>query len=281
MNLMEEFKAVVCACFFRVYAIEWNIVGAKIILKGICVFALGAALFSCKRKVVVELAEYTPLSKEAGDLSAGAQWTYEIESGRLDKKIDSFEAISKNVVMAPLTIAALDSVASMASVWPELDGFGSLDVSNIQGELLETIKTFCLDMLEYSKSAAEYEKYQAAKKAAAKNGSESSGEEEPAEDEDVPKKDSSKIDAAFSSRSLFSLAFFLADSREAGVLQSFVIGRPFVGEETIEVPARWTGQKQILYTKLYPVQEGESWKIQQIEIYKSEANDGSGKTDRN
>ena len=64
-------------------------------------------------------------------------------------------------------------------------------------------------------------------------------------------------------------------------MKSFVIGRPFVGEELIEVPVRWTGQKQILHTKLYPVQAGESWKIQQIEIYKSEANDGSVKTDGN
>ena len=250
--------------------------GAKIILKGIAIFALGAALFSCRGKVEVELEEYTPLSKEASDLSEGAQWAYEIESGRLEKKIDSVEAISKSVPLAPLAVVALGGAVASAPVWPELDGFGSLDVSNIQGELLETIKTFCRDMLEYSKGAAEYEKYQAAQKAAKKEGKENDSQ-----DESVPQKDSSKIDAAFSSRSLFSLALFLADSQPAGVLKSFVIGRPFVGEELIEVPVRWTGQKQILYTKLYPAQEGESWKIQQIEIYKSEANDGSVKTDRN
>ena len=264
--------------------------GAKIIFKGIAVFALGAALFSCRGKVEAELEEYTPLSKEAGDLSAAAQWAYEIESGRLDKKIDSIEAVSKSVPLSPLAVVALGGAAASAPVYPELDGFGSLDTSNIQGELLETIKTFCRDMLEYSKNADEYEKRQAALKAAqkeaAENGSPDSGGDESergvdSQGENVPQKDSSKIDAAFSSRSIFSLALFLSDSQAAGVLQSFVIGHPFVGDELMEVPVRWTGQKQILYTKLYPAQEGESWKIQQIEIYKSEANDGSVKTDRN
>ena len=215
---------------------------------------MGFALSSCKRKVEVELAEYTPLSKSVEEFSAAAQWAYEIEADRLSKKIDSFEAVSKSVPLSPLVVAALEGGAPMASVYPALDGFGSLDTSSMQGELLEIVKTFCLDMLEYSQSAAE---------------------------ENVPQKDSSKIDAAFASESIFSLAMFLADSSAAGVLKSFVIGRPFVGEELIEVPVRWTGQKQILHTKLYPVQAGESWKIQQIEIYKSEANDGSVKTDGN
>lgn len=248
---------------------------------------LCAALVSCGRKVEPEPEEYTPLSKTALDLSQAAQWAYEIEGGRLDKKIDSVEAISKNIPLSPLALVALEGAAPTAAVYPELDGFGSLDTSNIQGELLETIKTFCQNMLEYSQSAAEWEKYQAAQKAAkkksAQNGSDNSGAggSDSDGDQSAPKKDSSKIDAAFSSRSLFSLALFLADSKEAGALKSFDIGRPVVGEELIEIPARWTGQKHILYTKIYPVQEGQSWKIQQIEIYKSEANDGSGKTDRN
>ena len=184
--------------------------------------------------------------------------------------------------MSPLALMALEGAAATASVYPELDGFGSLDTSSIQGELLETIRGFCSNVLDYTKKAAEYEKYQAERKAN-RGGSDESGSEaaEEGTGENVPQKDSSKIDAAFSSRSLFSLTLFLSDCQAAGVLQSFVVGRPFVGEELIEVPVRWTGQKEILYTRLYPVQEGESWKIQQIEIYKSEAKDGSGKTDRN
>lgn len=284
---MEEFKALV---FSGLSVYNKNIVGAKSLLKktaSFCLcaalFAMGFALSSCKRKVEVELAEYTPLSKSVEEFSAAAQWAYEIEADRLSKKIDSFEAVSKSVPLSPLVVAALEGGAPMAPVYPALDGFGSLDTSSMQGELLEIVKTFCLDMLEYSQSAADYEKYQAALKAQKKSAPSQapSGEDSSAPEENVPQKDSSKIDAAFASESIFSLAMFLADSSAAGVLKSFVIGRPFVGEELIEVPVRWTGQKQILHTKLYPVQAGESWKIQQIEIYKSEANDGNVKTDGN
>ena len=258
--------------------------GAKIILKDIAILILAAALSSCHRKVEVEQEEYTPLSKAALDLSSGAQWAYEIEGNRLDKKIDSFEAISKSVVLSSLSMIALDAAYPMPSVYPELNGFGSLDTSSVQGELLETVKEFCLAMLEYSKGAREYDKYQAELKAAKKNAAKSSSDSSDSQEgqgENVPQKDSSKIDALFSSRSLFSLALFLADSSSAGVLQSFVIGRPFVGEEVMEIPVRWIGQKEILDTFLYPVQEGETWKVQQIEIYKSEAKNGSVKADRN
>ena len=238
----------------------------------LCSAIICCALASCKKNVDVELAEYTPLSKEAGDLSASAEWAYEMESGRLEKKIDSVEAISKSVPLSPLALVALGGAALSSPLYPELEGFESLDTSSIQGELFEMIKEFCLDTLQYSQAVEDFQKYQAALK-------ESAASQEKQDDESAPKKDSSKLDAAFSKSSLFSLALFLSDSESAGVLKSFAIGRPFVGEELMEVPVRWQGTKKILYTNLYPVQEGESWKIQQIQIYKSEENDGSVKTD--
>lgn len=247
-------------------------------LKKASLLALGLAFFSCKGKVEVELADSTPLSKDAAGLSAGAQWAYEIEAGRLEKKIDSFESINKSVPLLPLSLVALEAGFPMTPVYPELEGFGSLDTSNIQGELLDTIKGFCHAVLDYSESFDKYEKYQAA--AAKKSEGEKTGDDEKSK-ESASSDDSSKVDAFFYEKTLFSLALFLADSREAGVLKSFVIGRPVVGEELMEVPVLWTGEKEILYSKLFPVQDGESWKIQQIEIYSSEEKDGSGKTDRN
>ena len=238
------------------------------------------APFSCKKNVEPELEEYTPLSKIASDLSGSAEWAYEIESGRLDKKIDSFEAISKSVSLSPLALAALEGAFPMASVYPELEGFGSLDTSSLQGELLEMIKAFCLEALDYTKKAEEFERLSAAKKKQGEEAEEEDSSESSGAQESEVKKDSSKIDSFFAKRSLFSLALFLEDGKSAGVLKSFVVGKPFVGEELIEVPVRWTGEKETLYTKLYPVQEGESWKIQQIEIYKWEEKDGSVKTDR-
>ncbi len=255
--------------------------GANSILKYAALFAICLSLFSCKKNVEVALEEYTPLSKKASDLSANAQWAYEMESGRLDKKINSFESIDKSVPLIPVSLVALEGGSPMASVYPELEGFGSLDTSSIRGELFDTIKEFSLGVVEYSKNLEIVKEYEEAAKVNLGQAQKESAEGEESENESVPKKDSSKMDSFFSSRSIFSLALFLNDSEQAGVLESFVIGRPLVGEESMEVPVLWNGKKQKLYSKLYPIQEGQGWKIQQIEIYKTEENNGSGETDRN
>lgn len=67
---------------------------------------------------------------------------------------------------------------------------------------------------------------------------------------------------------------FLADSEAAGTVKSFVVGRPFVGEENIEVPIRLSCENATLYALAYPAPNEESWKIQQIEIYKMEEKNG-------
>ncbi|MBR5097526.1 MAG: hypothetical protein IK094_10525, partial [Treponema sp.] len=176
-------------------------------------------LFSCGRKKEKVLEEYTPLSKSAEELSVNAQWAYEIEGDRLSKKIDSFEAVSKMLPLSPLTMAALEGGLPMRGVYPDLNGFENLDTSGLQGELLETVKSFCKAFVEFSSSV-------------------------PAEGEE---KNSAELDALFSSKTLFSLSLFIADSQEAGPFESFVVGRPFVGEDLIEVPVRFSGKKEYLF----------------------------------
>ena len=232
--------------------------GAKIILKKAALFLLCACLFSCKKKSEKVLEEYTPLSKSASDLSAQADWAYEIEGDRLSKKIDSFEAISRNVPLTPLTMAALEGGLPMRGVYPDLNGFENLDTSAIQGDVLETVRAFCQAYIDFTKEPQEKD-----------------------EDGKEKEKSSAQVDAHFSAKTLFSLSLFLADSKESGPFDSYVVGRPFVGEDLIEVPVRFSGKKEYLFCKLYPVMEEKDCKIQQIEIYKLEAKNGSGKADRN
>lgn len=208
---------------------------------------------SCKKKGQKDLEEYTPLSRTASELSSSAQWAYEMEADRLSKKIDSFELISRSVSLSPLTMAALEGGLPMRGVYPDLAGFENLDTSGIEGEILETVRSFCQAFVDFSN-------------------------EVPAEGE---QKNSSQVDALFSPQTIFSLSLFLADSQKAGPFKDYVVGRPFVGDDLVEVPVRFEGKKQYLFCKLYPVLQREDCKIQQIEIYKSEAKNGSGKTDRN
>lgn len=229
-------------------------VGLALALCGV----LCAALCSCRKKTEKPLEEYTPLSKTASDLSSQAVWAYEIEGDRLSKRIDSFEAISRSVPLSPLTMAALEGGFPMRGVYPDLNGFENLDTSGLQGELLETVRAFCQAYIDFTKEPQEKDENGQAKE-----------------------KDSAQVDALFYSKTLFSLSLFLADSKDAGPFEDFVVGRPFVGDDLIEIPVRFSGKKNFLFCKLYPVSQGDAWKIQQIEIYKSEAKNGSGKADRN
>lgn len=210
-------------------------------------------LFSCGRKKEKVLEEYTPLSKSAEELSVNAQWAYEIEGDRLSKKIDSFDTVSRNVPLSPLAMAALEGGLPMRGVYPNLNGFENLDTTGLQGELYETIRAFCQAFVDFSANV-------------------------PAEGEE---KKSEELDELFLPKTLFSLSLFLADSKDFCPFDSFVVGRPFVGDDLIEAPVRFSGKKGYLFCKLYPIAQGDAWKIQQIEIYKSEAKNGSGKTDRN
>lgn len=238
--------------------------GAKILLEKSNSFCLCAALFalgfvfcSCGGKKEKALEEYTPLSKSAAELSSSAQWAYEIEGDRLSKKIDSFEAVSRNVPLTPLAMAALEGGLPMRGVYPNLAGFENLDTSGIDGVILETVRSFCGAYIDFTNEGREKDENGQAKE-----------------------KSSAKVDAFFSSKTLFSLSLFFADTKDAGPFDSYVVGRPFLGDDLVEVPVRFSGQKEYLFCKLYPVMEKDACKIQQIEIYKREAKDGSGKTDR-
>ncbi len=215
-------------------------------------------LVSCKKTKEVQLEEYTPLSKKVTELKKAANWSYEIENDRLSKKIKSFEAISNNVSLGPASLVALEGGRQMTGIFPELVGFTSLDTSNIHGEILDTINAFCKEMVDFSNASP------------GTGADDKKAESEKKDDEKKGVKDSSKIDALWSRGTLYSLALFLADSEDAGKFKSYIIGKPFVGDELVEVPVRWTCRDKILYTKIYPVEDNNNWKIQQIEIYKKE-----------
>ncbi|MDE5581110.1 MAG: hypothetical protein K2I95_06785 [Treponemataceae bacterium] len=93
-------------------------------------------------------------------------------------------------------------------------------------------------------------------------------------EEESAQEDSSKIDGYFSESTLYSLVLFLADSEEAGAVKSFLVGKPFVDDENIEVPLRLSCENATVYALAYPAPHEESWKIQQIEIYKVEGKNG-------
>lgn len=222
-----------------------------------------AAFSSCKKKAQRALEERTELSRKIDEAREKAAWAYEIEGERLSKKISSVDAMDKNIPLEPLSMIALEGGRPLPAIFPELEGFASLDTTDIQGEVLDTVSGFCRALVEHTSRPpkADLKKKEG-------EGKNDDADEEPAQD------DSSKIDAYFSEGTLYSLVLFLADSETAGAVKSFVVGRPFVDDENIEVPLRLSCENATVYALAYPAPNEESWKIQQIEIYKVEEKNG-------
>lgn len=229
---------------------------------------LCAAFSSCKKKSQRTFEERTELSRKIDEAREKVAWAYEIESERLSKRISSVDAMDRNIPLEPFSIIALEGGRPFPAIFPELEGFTSLDTTDIQGEVLDTISGFCRTLIEHTSAPPEADLKKSEDK-------EKSDEVEEQSEQDG----SSKIDGYFSENTLYSLVLFLADSKAAGAVKSFVVGRPFMDDENIEVPLRLSCENATLYALAYPALYEDSWKIQQIEIYKME--EKNGETHRN
>lgn len=241
------------------------IFASKVMAIFIAVFC--AAVFSCKKNAQRALEERTELSRKIDEAREKAAWAYEIEGERLSKKISSADAIDRNIPLSPLAMIALEGGKPFTAIFPELEGFASLDTSDIQGEVLDTVDGFCRALIEHTSLLPESN----VKKSEDEEKEDGETEEEA---EKTAQRDSSKIDGYFSKSTLYSLVLFLADSEAAGAVKSFVVGRPFIDDENIEVPIRFSCENATLYALAYPAPNEESWKIQQIEIYRMEEKNG-------
>lgn len=229
----------------------------------ICAVIFCAAFSSCKKKAQRALEERTELSKKIDEAREKAAWAYEIEGERLSKKISSVDAIEKNIPLEPLSMIALEGGRSFSAIFPELEGFASLDTTDIQGGVLDTVNGFCRALIEHTSPSRKKDL-----KKKESEGKDGESEEDSAQD------DSSKIDGYFSETTLYSLVLFFADSEPAGAVKSFMVGKPFVDDENIEVPLRLSCENATVYALAYPAPNEDTWKIQQIEIYKVEEKNG-------
>lgn len=219
-----------------------------------------AMLSSCsdKKNVEPQTVIRTPLSEEILKLSDSAQWNYQLEGERLSRRIDRVGMISQNVPLNIYSVIVMEP--GLKPVYPSLPDFTVLDVSNIEGEILSLIRNFSRDFIKFRN---EHKDVFTASFTI---------------DQENDKENDNKTDIAltryFSKDNGFSLVLFIYDTEKSGKFIDFVIGEPFISDEFIEVPVRFTTSDEILYTYLYPVEENSKWVLSQIEIYRQEEING-------
>lgn len=75
------------------------------------------------------------------------QWTQELEKNRLSERITTIEYINQGNKLIPNTMMAFEAGMGRQAIYPELNGFGSLDISDIDPNALAVVSKFCGSLL--------------------------------------------------------------------------------------------------------------------------------------
>lgn len=156
------------------------------------------------------------------------QWTQELEKSRLSQKINPEDKISDKLRYSPSVMIAVEGGISTNAVYPVIDGFGSLDISDIDPGAINLIDSFCIA----------YKKGESCDQFMAENSIYS-----------------------------LSLFLFDASEEDFSVYgMDWVIGKAFVSESSIEIPVRIFNAKKYIDVNFFMRQDKETYKILDLEI---------------
>lgn len=153
------------------------------------------------------------LKKIADEKNDKIQWTQELEKGRLAKKVTRNDYISGPVTFNPESIIALDAGRSFKEIYPEIDGFASLDIRDIDSEALNLVQSFFTSLIE--------------------------------------KKECDEFMESDSIYSLAIFSFDLKQKNLDPAACSYIIGKGYFSDNAFEIPVRLYNKKKFIDTKVY------------------------------
>lgn len=193
--------------------------------------------FSCNNNVPIDLSSGSDetLRQAALRREQSLMWAREIESVRLTRDITTSPVISKNVKFSPEVFAV--SSDDYQPVYPGLEGFGSLDTSEITQELSVFLEKVAASIASWPLDSKYMEKDSLFSLILFKSDVEKSWKNE------------------------FGNSFPEGDR----VFDSLIFGEPFVESEAVLVPVRFFHKKNYLDLELY-IYTGDKFSIGQILI---------------
>lgn len=199
------------------------------------IFAL--FFFGCKNASSSEIvSEQNTLKSLTNSKLQNIQWTNEIEKNRLKEKIHSSLVVSKSLSLTPDVMIALEGGIPRNPIYPSIDDFGSLDISDLDYKIYDLINSFFIDL-----------------------------------------KNSKNCDFYIAKNSIFAISLFMYDLGQLSFSLnnlSWIMGKPFLDEEIIEVPIRLNNETNSIDIHLYLKDEATSessqsdFKIVDFEIYR-------------
>lgn len=102
----------------------------------------------CSNSAVSDKLLYSDNLKSITDIKRSElQWTLELEKNRLSERITTIEYINQNNRLTPGTLMAFEAGNERPPLYPELKGFGSLDISDIDPSAVSIINKFCFSLI--------------------------------------------------------------------------------------------------------------------------------------
>lgn len=121
----------------------------------ICFISL---LGSCSNSAVTDkLLNEESLKAVADSRRQGLQWTMELEKSKLTERITSIDYVKQVNRLTPQTLIAFEAERERKPIYPSLDNFGSLDISDIDPNALSVIGKFCKALKENSECEEYFE----------------------------------------------------------------------------------------------------------------------------
>ncbi len=202
---------------------------------------LSVLFFSCSSDSTIDLISGSDetLRTTFSERNSSVIWSWEIENSVLLRKINTSAYVSSNLKLEPESY--LVSASDEAPVYPSLDGFGSLDSTQISPEAKTVIEKFVGNIILWDF------------------------------DENLVKKNSLfslvlfKYDIENGWKSNFAEDF--PSDAEKKLFNVYYYGEPFVDEEALSVPVRLKNSKGFVDIQIF-IDKTENFKISQILIKK-------------
>lgn len=240
-------------------------------------------------------------------LSQRVPWTDELENGRLTADVSTTNGIEQRVALSPMSVLAGGSEGSVEPRYPALDGFGSLDLSQLPQAIRTQLDGFCAAITsderadDYMAQGSLYSLalfyYDVAERLAPQKRAEQEAEaraakqrmaEEARTTQQPAKKKRRKAKTTTSTAATEAAPTSAADANAETAtasddtaaktkpdFNSTLYGEPFVAADFVQVPVRFSGRFATVDVALFFSREDDAWKIDQIRIRKWETAHGT------
>lgn len=204
------------------------------------------------------------------------EWTDPIEKDRLTQNISTTQTIADTIKLTPVIFLCSNYAKTIEPVYPNLDGFGNLDISDLPDEIKLSVTSFsenlCTgsanDELMMAGSVYELALFESDLKNEWKNVF---LEEFPSPPEDKNSKEGESKDKSEKEGEGRETSEPAEPEKPKYVFDSYIIGNGFEQNSLYELPVRFKCTRGFVDVMLYYYRESVDWKINQIKILRMEA----------